>query len=42
MFKTRKGRKYRVLFTIQDQTAIILHVRGPGQDLLDPDDLREL
>lgn len=40
-FKTRRGRKYRILFTLQAQTVVILHVRGPGQDLLDPDDLRE-
>src|SRR5690349_5858249 len=42
IFKTRRGREYRVLFTFDDQAAVvILHVRGPGQDLLDPEELRE-
>lgn len=38
-FKTRKGRTYRGLFTIVDQTVYILHLRGPGQDLLPQDEL---
>ena len=34
LFKTRRGLIYRVLFTIRENAAIILHVRGPGQDLV--------
>ena len=31
VFKTRRGRRYRALFTIQGRTVFVLHVRGPGQ-----------
>lgn len=41
IFKTKRGNKYRLLFAIHGQSVFVLHVRGPGQDLLDPDDLRE-
>lgn len=41
IFKTRHGREYRALFAIMDETVVILHLRGPGQDLLDPDEIRE-
>lgn len=34
LFKTRRGLIYRALFTIRENTAIILHVRGPGQDFI--------
>jgi len=34
LFKTRRGLIYRALFTIRENTAIILHVRGPGQDFV--------
>ena len=37
MFRTRYGRVYRALFVIEDDTVHVLHVRGPGQDLLPPD-----
>lgn len=37
IFKTRRGNKYRALFTIQGDTVYIMHVRGPGQDLVTPD-----
>jgi plasmid stabilization system protein ParE len=40
LFKTRRGRTYRALFVIVDDTVNIIHVRGPGQDLLSPDDLQ--
>jgi toxin ParE1/3/4 len=39
LFKTRRGRLYRALFTIRGNDVLILHVRGPGQDLLTSDDL---
>ncbi len=34
LFKTRRGRTYRVLFTVVGRGVFILTVRGPGQDLL--------
>jgi plasmid stabilization system protein ParE len=33
-FKTRRGRPYRLLFTIANRQVQLLHVRGPGQDLI--------
>ncbi len=39
-FKTRKGLRYRILFSITGGTVHVLHVRGPGQSLLGPDELR--
>jgi plasmid stabilization system protein ParE len=40
VFKTRSGLPYRALFTIRDDNVYILHVRGPMQDLVAPDDLQ--
>ena len=37
LFKTRRGRPYRLLFTIAGPQVRILHVRGPGQDLVSPE-----
>jgi plasmid stabilization system protein ParE len=34
LFKTRRGLIYRILFTIRENTVIILHIRGPGQDFV--------
>src|SRR5438445_7762435 len=34
IFKTRRGRRYRALFTVIEDEVRILHVRGPGQALL--------
>lgn len=34
IFKTRRGLPYRALFTIRDADVFVLHIRGPGQDLL--------
>ena len=39
IFKTRKGRHYRALFTITENPVDVLHVRGPGQPLVDPEEL---
>ena len=39
-FRTRKGKDYRVLYTIRDCDVFIMHLRGPGQNLLSPDELR--
>ncbi len=38
MFRTRKGRAYRLLFLIRGGDVHIMCVRGPGQDLASPDD----
>jgi len=40
IFKTRRGKPYRILFTIRNGTVLIRHVRGPGQDLVPPKELR--
>ncbi len=39
-FKTRRGLRYRALFSISGVKIYVLHVRGPGQELLGPDELR--
>ena len=40
LFKTRRGRTYRALFVIVFDTVHVIHVRGPGQNLMPPDELR--
>ena len=32
LFKTRKGKPYRILFTVQGDEVLVLRVRGPGQN----------
>jgi plasmid stabilization system protein ParE len=39
MFGTRQGKNYRALFTIRGQEVFVIHIRGPGQDLMSPDQL---
>lgn len=39
LFKTRRGGIYRALFTIRGDEVLVLHVRGPGQDFLSPEEL---
>lgn len=39
-FKTRHGRPFRVLFVIRDDRVYLLHIRGPGQNLLLPDEVQ--
>lgn len=34
-FKTKKGNRYRIVYTIQGQHVLIMHVRGQGQDLVE-------
>lgn len=34
LFKTRRGRVYRALFTVVGHGVYIIHVRGPRQNLL--------
>jgi plasmid stabilization system protein ParE len=38
-FKTRAGRQYRILFFIGDEEVRILRVRGPGQPIIEREDL---
>ena len=38
-FKTKSGRLYRILFLIFDKEVRILRVRGPGQELLQLNDI---
>jgi hypothetical protein len=39
VFQTRRGNRYRALFTIAENEVRILHVRGPGQPLLSADEV---
>ena len=39
-FKTPRGLRYRILFTISGIDVWVLHVRGPGQDLVSSEELR--
>lgn len=39
LFKTRRGRRYRGIFTIDGNEVLILRIRGPGQPLLQPDEI---
>jgi plasmid stabilization system protein ParE len=34
LFKTKRGRPYRLLFVVAEKQVRLLHVRGPGQDLV--------
>ena len=42
VFKTRRGHRYRAVYTVVDDEVRILHIRGPGQDVMSelgpPDD----
>lgn len=39
LFKTRKGRSYRCLFFILEDTIDVVAIRGAGQDIATLDDL---
>ncbi len=39
LFKTHRGRIYRVLFLIEGKDVYILRVRGPGQAPITPEDV---
>lgn len=39
LFKTRRGRVYRVIFMIDEDEVRILRVRGPGQNPIAADDV---
>lgn len=36
LFKTKRGRYYRLLFVIAGRQVRILHIRAPGQDFVRP------
>jgi plasmid stabilization system protein ParE len=38
-FRTKRGRRYRVLFTIDGDTVVVLQVRGPGEPYVRDDEL---
>ncbi|MBX9679592.1 MAG: type II toxin-antitoxin system RelE/ParE family toxin [Gemmataceae bacterium] len=40
LFGTPHGRKHRIVFTIVGNEVRILHVRGPGQNRIDPSHVR--
>ena len=40
VFKTKRGHRYRLLYTIIEAEARILHVRGAEQDQLSADEVR--
>jgi plasmid stabilization system protein ParE len=42
LFRTRHGRRYRVLFTVKDNEVCVLRVRGPGQPPVGTSDLPEI
>lgn len=39
VFRARRGLLYRAIFAISGTTVSVLHVRGPGQQLISADDL---
>ena len=39
LFKTPRGRSYRLIFTVIDQRVFVLRIRGPGQPLLSQEEL---
>lgn len=39
LFKTRRGRTYRVLFVVRDDRVLVLHIRGSGQDIMRSDEI---
>lgn len=39
LFKTRRGRVYRTLFSLENEEVFVLRVRGPGQAPISPDDI---
>ena len=40
LFRTKQGRNSRALYTIKVEEVNVIHVRGPGQDFISPDELR--
>ena len=42
LFKTRSGLTYRAIFAISDDQVFVLHVRGPGQAVMRPEEIEGL
>lgn len=42
LFGTPKGRVFRAVFYVEDDTIIVTHLRGPDQRTLSDDQLRDL
>lgn len=40
LFKTKKGRTYRLVYLVEGKDVVVLRVRGPGQPPLESDELR--
>ena len=40
IFKTRHGKPYRAIFTIVERTVFVFCIRGFGQDIVDPTEMR--
>lgn len=40
LFRTRSGRDYRTLYTIQGNDLFVMHIRAPGQNLVPSEELR--
>lgn len=38
IFRTDRGRRYRIIFTVSGNDVLILRIRGPGQPPLAPDE----
>ncbi|MFN0056659.1 MAG: type II toxin-antitoxin system RelE/ParE family toxin [Planctomycetales bacterium] len=39
LFQTKRGRAYRALFVVINDSVFVLHIRGSGQPLMGPDEL---
>jgi plasmid stabilization system protein ParE len=39
LFKTPRGRTFRAIFTIVGDEVRLLHIRGPGQDVMSADEI---
>lgn len=39
IFRTRRGSRYRAIYFLDEQTVHVVHVRGPGQALIPPNEL---
>jgi hypothetical protein len=37
LFKTRRGRMFRLVFVVRGTTAYVLYIRDSGQDLIPPE-----
>ena len=42
LFGTRKGRVFRAIYYVDGDRVIVTHLRGPAQQALSDDDLRDL